>query len=256
MSSAALALHQFRYDQKVFWRNPASVFFTVAFPLVLLFLFELIFGDQTLGTRGGVKASDYYVPAVLALAVIAATLVGLTYRLVEARESGQLKRVRGTPLPTWIFMAGKIGNSLVVSLLMVVVVGALGRLVYGVDVPTSRLPALLAVVVVGAASFSSLGFALAALIPSEDAAPAITNAVTLPLYFISGIFIPESEIPDGVLHVADIFPLRHFFEAFYDVYAPGSDSGLAVGHLAVVVAWGAVGLLVAVRWFRWEPRKG
>ncbi len=255
MGNAALALHQFRFEQKVFWRNSASVFFTVAFPIVLLFLFELIFGDDTLDTRGGVDASDYYVPAILALAVIAASWVGLTYRLVEARESGQLKRVRGTPVPSWAFMAGKVGNSLVVSVIMVVVVGLIGRLVYGVHVPVARTGELLVVLAVGAASFSCLAFALAAAIPTEDAAPAVTNAVTLPLYFISGIFIPESEIPKGVLQFADLFPLRHFFEAFYSVYTPGG-AGLELGHLAVVGGWGLFGLLAGVRWFRWEPRKG
>lgn len=255
MSAPALALHQFRYEQKVFWRNPASIFFTVAFPILLLVLFELIFGNDTFSTRGGVKASDYYVPAILCLAVIAASWVGLTYRLVEARESGQLKRVRGTPVPTWAYMAGKIGNSLVVSVIMVVVVGGIGRILYGVHFPSSRALDLFVVVAVGAASFSALAFALAAFIPSEDAAPAITNAVTLPLYFISGIFIPESEIPDGVLQFADLFPLRPFFEAFYDVYTPGG-AGLELGHLAVVAAWGLFGLVAGVIWFRWEPRKG
>jgi ABC-2 type transport system permease protein len=255
VSGAGLALHQFRYEQKVFWRNSASIFFTVAFPIVLLVLFEGIFGDETLDTRGGVDASDYYVPAILALSVIAASLVGLSYRLVEARESGQLKRVRGTPVPVWAYMGGKIGNSLVVSVLMVLVVGAIGRLIYGVHFPASRIPELLLVLFVGAASFSCLAFALAAAIPTEDAAPAVTNAVTLPLYFISGIFIPESEIPNGLLHVADLFPLRHFFEAFYAVYASGSE-GLDWTDLAVVAGWGLFGLLAGARWFRWEPRKG
>src|SRR5262249_17478568 len=141
------------------------------------------------------------------------------------------------------------------SVLMVAVVGVIGKLVYGVDFPGSRLPELLVVLAIGAASFSCLAFALAAVIPTEDAAPAITNAVTLPLYFISGIFIPESELPSRVVSVADVFPLRHFFEAFYAVYASG-DTGLDWSHLAVVAGWGLFGLLVGVKWFRWEPRKG
>jgi ABC-2 type transport system permease protein len=255
MNSAALILHQFRFEQKVFWRNPASVFFTVAFPIILLVLFELIFADTHLETRGGVEAGAYYVPAILALSVIAASLVGLSYRLVEARESGQLKRVRGTPVPTWAFMAGKIGNSIVVAVLMVAAVAAIGQVVYGVEFPSSRIPELVLVLIVGAASFSCLAFALAAAIPTEDAAPAITNAVTLPLYFISGIFIPENEIPQGVLDFAGHFPLRHFFEAFYAVYVPGSG-GLDWTDLAVVGGWGLFGLVAGAMWFRWEPRKG
>jgi ABC-2 type transport system permease protein len=88
-----------------------------------------------------------------------------------------------------------------------------------------------------------------------DAAPAVTNAIALPLYFISGIFIPESEIPDGVLRFADVFPFRHFFEAFLAAFDPQTTgTGIELGNLAVLVAWGALGLLVAALWFRWTPR--
>lgn len=254
MSGVGLALHQFRYDQKVFWRNPAAIFFTVLFPLIFLFVFATFFGDQTIKELG-VKGSTYYVPSIIALSVIAATLVSLAFRLTEARESGLLKRVRGTPLPAASFVAGRVGNSLVVSGLMVVLVGAIGRVAYGVRVPTSQLPAILIAVAVGAVSFSCLGFALAAVIPNEDAAPAITNAVVFPLYFLSGIFVPENQIPAGVLQFADLFPIRHFFEALFAAYDPATTgSGIELGHLAVVGAWGLAGLLVALKWFRWQPR--
>ncbi len=89
---------------------------------------------------------------------------------------------------------------------------------------------MLVTLAVGAASFCCLGVALTAAIPSEDAAAPITNVAVLPLYFLSGVFIPESEIPDGVLKVADLFPIRHFFEAFFSAYYPtttgaGFESG-------------------------------
>jgi ABC-2 type transport system permease protein len=139
---------------------------------------------------------------------------------------------------------------------MVVLVTALGAVFFGVEVPTTTIPALVLTLVVGAISFSALGFALSAAIPSEDAAPAITNATVLPLYFISGVFIPESEIPDGVLQVADLFPIRHFFEAFFAAYDPTTTgAGFEWDNLAVVVAWGAAGLLLALRYFRWTPKR-
>ena len=108
---------------------------------------------------------------------------------------------------------------------------------------------------VGAVSFCSLGIALSAAIPSEQAAPPITNVMVLPLYFLSGVFIPESEIPEGVLNVADVFPIRHFFEAFLKAWDPATvGSGFAWGDLAFVAAWGAVGFALAIRFFRWTPR--
>jgi ABC-2 type transport system permease protein len=251
----ALVWHQFRYDQKAFWRDPASVFFTVMLPVIFLFIFATIFGNDTIDELGGVKVTTYYVPAIISLAVISATFVSPAMSLVEDRENGVLKRVRGTPLPSAVFIAGRVGNAIVVSLVMVVVVTILGRLVYGVEVPTETIPGVVVTLVVGAASFACLGFAMTAIIPSQDAAPAITNAIALPLYFISGIFIPENEIPDGVLSVADVFPVRHFFEAFFAAFDPATTGvGIEWGELAIVAAWGLAGLLLAIRFFRWAPR--
>jgi ABC-2 type transport system permease protein len=255
MSGARLAVHQFRYDQKVFWRNPASVFFTVMLPLIFLFIFATIFGNDEIEERG-VKTTTYYVPAIISLAVISATLQSLAINLTQDRERGLLKRVRGTPLPAPVFVAGRVGNSLVVSVLMVILVAVIGRLVYDVSIPESTIPAIAVTLAVGAFSFSCLGFALTAAIPSEDAAPAISNAVVLPLYFISGIFIPDSEIPEGVLQFADLFPIRHFFEAFFVAWDPNTTgAGFEFGDLAVVAAWGLGGLAVALLAFRWEPRR-
>jgi ABC-2 type transport system permease protein len=255
MSGVALALHQFRYDQKSFWRNPAAVFFTVAFPLMFLLIFELIFGDDTLEELGNLKTDIYYVPAILTLAIVSATMQSVAFRLTTERENGILKRGRGTPMPPWVFFAGRIGNALVISLLMLIIVPAIGRLLYGVSIPWDHIPAVLVTLVIGAASFCALGVALTAIIPTEDAAPAITNVVIFPLYFLSGVLIPETEIPNGVLNVSNIFPIRHFFEAFFASWNPAtSGAGFEWGDLAVVAGWGVLGLVLAIRFFRWTPR--
>jgi ABC-2 type transport system permease protein len=255
MSATALVLHQFRFDQKTFWRNPASVFFTVLLPVMFLLIFATIFGNDEIDELGGIKTTTYYVPAIITLGVISATMQSLAISLTVDRENGLLKRTRGTPLPTWVFIAGRVGNAMVVSVLSLVVVAAIGRVLFGVEIPWERLPAVLAALLVGAASFSCMGFALSAAIPSEDAAAPISNVALLPLYFLSGIFIPESEIPDGVLRFADLFPVRNFFEAFFTAWSPQAvGAGFEWGHLAIVAAWGVLGLVIAIRTFRWEPR--
>ena len=196
-------------------------------------------------------------PAILTLAIVSATMQSVAIQLTVDREGGILKRGRGTPLPSWVFFAGRVGNAIVISLLMLVVVPAIGSLVYGVEIPWEHLPAILVTLAVGAASFCCLGIALTAVIPSEDAAPAITTFAVLPLYFISGVFIPETEIPEGVLHFADLFPIRHFFEAFFAAWDPlTTGAGFEWGHLAIVAGWGLVGLVLAIRFFRWTPRGG
>ncbi len=252
----SLVLHQLRYDQKVFWRNPAAVFFTVAFPVILLLIFATVFGDQTIDVAGGVEITTYYVPAIITLAVVSATMQTLGMSLVIAREESRLKRVRATPLPPWVFIVGRVGNSIVVATLMLALVATLGKLLYGVPIPWAQAPELLVVLVVGAASFCCLGIALTAAIPSQDAAAPIVNALLLPLYFLSGVFIPDDELPSGVIDFANHFPIRPFFQAFFDAYVPGGSSTIAWDHLAVVVIWGVGGLLLAIRFFRWTPRGG
>jgi len=257
MNPVALVLHQFRFEQKVFWRSPAAVFFTVMFPVIFLLIFSSLFGSEPIEELGGIKTTVYYVPGIITLAVVSASLVSTAIRLTELRESGRLKRVRGTPLPPWAFVAGRFGNALTVSVLMVLLVGAIGRILYDVPIPTTTIPALLVTLIVGAFTFCTLGFALTALIPNEDAAPAVTNFVVLPLYFLSGVFIPQSEIPAGVLDFSSIFPIRHFFECFLTAYNPvTTGAGFEWGHLGILAAWGVVGLLLALRFFRWTPKTG
>jgi len=256
VSALALVAHQFRYDQKAFWRNPAAVFFTVMFPVVVFLILAVVFDGSTVKVDGGVEATTYYVPAIMSLAIISATMQTLAMTLVITREDGRLKRGRGTPMPAWVFIAGRIGNSIVVALLMMALLGLIGGVLYSVSFPWGQLPELLLTLAIGAAAFSCLGIALTAAIPSQDAAAAIVNALLLPLYFLSGIFIPEDELPGGVIDFANHFPVRPFFEAFFAVYVPGAGNGIAWHELGIVAIWGIAGLLLAIRFFRWAPREG
>jgi len=252
----SLALHEFRFAQKVFWRNPASVFFTALLPVIFLVIFATIFGNDQIEELDGVKVTTYYIPAIVTLAVISATMVNLAMNVTIAREQGLLKRGRGTPLPPWVFIVGRVGNAIVISAVMLVVVTLIGKLLYDAPIPWERIPAVLVTLVVGASAFCCLGLAMTVIIPTREAASAITNAITLPLYFISGIFIPENEIPDGVLSFANHFPVRDFFEAFFTAYSPKTvGSGFEWGDLLLVAIWGLAGFLIAIRYFHWTPRQ-
>ena len=191
----SLVLHQFRYDQKAFWRNPASVFFTVMFPVLFFVILAVIFGSETVHVRGGVSTTTYYVPAIMTLSIISATMQTLVMTLVIAREDGRLKRGRGTPMPPWVFIAGRIGNSIVVALMMLVLLAAIGGVLYGVAIPWDRLPAILVTLAVGAAAFCCLGIALTAAIPSQDAAAPIVNALLSPSTSSPASSSPKTSFP-------------------------------------------------------------
>lgn len=255
MSTASLTARQLRYDQKSFWRNPQYVFFTVIQPVIFLFIFVSVFGNKTTPVAGHlIKRSTYYVPAITTLAIMSATFFNLTISLSRLREQGILKRIRSTPLPPGVFLAGRIGTSITVSMLLVALLLAIGKLGYGVSLPTTTAAAGLVTLLISAAALSCLAFAVVSFVPSEDAAAPIANVIMLPLMFISGIFIPNSEIPAGMQDVADAFPVKHMFQALLRVFDPGvAGAGFAWGHLAVIAGWGCAGALVALWRFRWTP---
>jgi len=247
-------LVQLRCDLKVFVRNPAAIFFTAILPVIFLCLFVAIFGNERDESLGNIRVATLQVPAFIALAVVSASFVGLAIGLVSVREAGVLKRIRGTPAPPWIVFAGRVGTSIVMATVVSVVLLAIGAVAFGVTVPTSTLPGLLTALAVGAFAFSALGIAYTRAIRSEDAAPAMTNAVVLPLYFISGVFIPASQLPKGLRDVADVLPVKPFVDALTVAFDPRTTgAGIAGADLAVLAAWGVVGLIVAIRSFAWTP---
>ena len=256
MSALALALRQVRYENRAFWRNPTAAFFTFVFPLIFLVIFNLLFGNDELEFRGGTtNVSTFYVAGIAALSVVYTGYTGLAMSVSLARDQGLLKRTRGTPLPAWAFLFGRVVHMILTMILLVAIVIAAGALFYDVDVPTDTMPAFLVAVVVGAAAFSSLALATTAAIPNADASPAVVNAITLPLLFISDVFIPPGEAPDWLITIADLFPIKHLSLALQTAVNPfETGSGFELAHLAVMAAWGVAGLLVAVRFFSWEPR--
>jgi ABC-2 type transport system permease protein len=257
MTDAGRVLVQLRADLKVFVRSPAALFFTAILPVVFLTMFISIFGNARTGAEyGNVRISTLQVPAFIALAVVSASFVGLAMGLTSIREDGVLKRVRATPAAPWIVFAGRIGTALISTTVVTAILCAIGALLFGVTLPTQTLPGLIAALAVGAASFCALGIAFTALIPGEDAAPAMTNAVVLPLYFISGVFVPVSELPGTMQTIAGLLPVKPFVDALSVAFDPRTTgAGIAGGDLAVLAAWGLAGLLLAVRFFVWTPRR-
>ncbi|HEY7295489.1 MAG TPA: ABC transporter permease [Dehalococcoidia bacterium] len=257
-SFTALVLHQSRYDALAFVRNGQSTFFTLALPVIFLLLFASVFGSQTVLVAGGtLKQSVYYVPAIMALGVIAAAFVNLVITVTAARETGIYKRRRATPVPAGAVIAGRALIAVALALAIAVVLLGIGWPVFGANIPGHTAPALIVALVVGALAFCALGFALASLIANADSAQPLIQAIILPLYFISGVFIPAATIPGWLTTVANLFPVRHFAQALLAAYNPHtSGAGFAWNDLAIVALWGVVGLIVAVRRFRWLPQSG
>jgi ABC-2 type transport system permease protein len=256
MNALALTATQVRYVNKAFWRNPASAFFTFAFPLMFLVIFTSLLGNNSvqIGLRT-VNTSTYYVASMAAFAVITACYTNVATTITFQRDAGVLKRTNGTPLPAGSFLGARMVHALLVSVVLVGLTTAFGRAFYHADVPTGiTLLRFLVVLTVGAAAFCALGLAITAVIPNADASLAIVNATILPLLFLSGIFIPfGNDTPAWVEWIARIFPVKHFADGMQAGYLGTAFSWIDV---LVVAAWGLAGMLLAIRFFSWEPRTG
>lgn len=254
MRDLVLMFRQVGYERRSFFRNPAAAGFTFVFPVMFLVIFGVLYGDQTYnGPTGPIKAIQYQVAQILVFSVVGTTFVSLVTTLAIRRDTGELKRKRGTPVSPSVILGGVVGNGVLLSILMTVLVIALSVVLFGAEIQVARIPLLLFTLVVGALAFCALGATVAAFVPNGDAAPAFANLTIFPLYFLSGVFIPD--IPDTFKEIAGVLPLRPFLIALSKVFDPAASGVPDWGNLAVVGAWGLAASLLAVRYFRWSPRR-
>jgi ABC-2 type transport system permease protein len=254
--SVALVFHQARFDLRGFLRNRQSRFFTLVLPLLFLVIFVGVFGNDEVGPSG-VKASTYYVPGISALAIIAASFVNLVITITVLREEGILKRRRATPVPAWVLISGRTLMAIAVSLTSMAVLMLVGRFAYGVRLPTHTIPGVAVTAVVGSISFCVLAYAFSTAIANEDAAQPMVQAVMLPLYFISGVFIPAVNLPPWLRHVAQVFPVQHLANGLHHAYDPATTGiGIVWSDIGVLALWAAIGVAVGLHRFSWLPKAG
>ncbi|HWD76620.1 MAG TPA: ABC transporter permease [Solirubrobacteraceae bacterium] len=251
-----MVANQMRYDLLVAWRDPQSRVFTIALPVIFLFLLTSLFGNHTTQVNGiAIKNATYYVPGICTLGIVSSSFANPVATVVAQRETGALKRRRSTPVPAWVLIASRALTSVIIAVALVIVIVAIGRLVYGVHLPGATVPALALGVVIGAACFCCLAFAVASFIRGEDSAQPIIQAIVLPLYFISGVFVPTGHLSSTLRDIANVFPVSHLDNALFKAFDPATTgSGIAGGDLLILALWGIGGLLVALRWFSWSPR--
>lgn len=251
-STIGLVAGQFQYCNRSYWRTPIAAFFTLIFPTSFLVVISAIAGNAIIDDRSGVRVAQFLTPVFAVFGVCMASFVSLALGVAYSREAGVLKRLRTTPLPPWIHIAGRLLTAVFVSLVAVALVTGIGVIFYDVEIVWRTLPAVLLTLVVGIASFAALGLAVVSIAPTPGATQAFANGGLILLAFISDVFIVT--LPDWLDSVGWVFPLKHFVNAVADGFNPFiAGSGIYWDHLAVMAAWGVAGVLVALRFFRWEP---
>ena len=245
-----LLLHELRNQQRLFWRSRESAFFTFLLPIGFLVLLGSVYGDRTID---GVRGASYLLAGMLGYGIVSTAFAGLAINLVIRRESGVLKRVRGTPLPAAAYLAAAIASTLVVIAIQTVVQILIGR--YLIDASLPAAPGAFAVaLLLGAAAFAALGLAMTAAVRSGEGSSAVLTAVYLPMTFISGSFFSVDTMPGFLQAIADVLPLTYLLRFIRSAFIDGGGLGSSLTPIAVLAVWGAVGLVIALRTFRWEPR--
>lgn len=251
--SAGLLWRQIRYQNSMFWRTPVAAFFTIAFPVMFLVLFNVLFGDAEVN---GVAFAQFFTPAIATFAAVSATFTNLAIGTALSRDLGILKRFRGTPLPPSLYLAGRIGSGVWLATISVILMFALGWLLYDVQILWENVGVAVLAFVIGIATFSAMGLAVAGVVKNGDAVPAVAQAIILPMAFVSDIFIVSDNPPAWLDTIGDIFPMKHFANLLTDSFNPFL-TGPILGwhHVAAMVAWLSVSLVIAVRYFSWEPSR-
>jgi ABC-2 type transport system permease protein len=243
--------HELRTEQLIFWRNREAAFFTFFLPVIFFLIFGSIYGDDTID---GVRGAAFLEAGMVGYGVASTAFAGLAITLVVRREGGVLKRLRSTPLPPTTYVAAVLGSTLLTFLIEALVIVLIGRVLFSVHFPT-RPFSLAAALVIGAAAFAAMGLALTGLVRTAEGSSAVVNAVYLPMAIISGTFFSPDRYPQFLRAIADVLPLTYFTRLTRDVMVLHHHLWSDSGSLAVVLLWGAIGVVGAVRGFRWQPRE-
>jgi ABC-2 type transport system permease protein len=242
---------QIRYEQRAYWRNRIRAVFTFVFPLMFLVIFASLNQNSHLHSLGGIAFDEFFVPGILAYGVIATTYVNMAISTSILRDAGVLKRMQGTPLPLWAYIAARVASTVVIVLAMTALTLGLGAVAYGVDVRASTLPGLIVTLALGTAAFTTLGIGITRFIPNADAAPVVVNLTVLPLTFISSIWFPSAGMPRLLIDIAKIFPIRPLADGLEYAFNPHTvGAGFNGQDLQTLAIWTVVGIFLMLRFLR------
>jgi len=248
---AVLALGQVRYQLMLLLRSPLGFFLSIVFPLLLLICLKVITPARPVG---GLPYAQWLTPAMCAFCLLNACYVTVITSIVLAREEGVLKRLRGTPLPAWTYLAGRSGSALVTSVIACAVIIAIGVAFFGVSIVWHALGYFAAAACLGVVCFFLLGAAVATAVPKTETALPIAFGTMLPLAFISDVFFSVAHPPAWLHDLASAFPVAPIAQAMEDSFNPATQSWpMPASGLLVVLGWSAAAIVVIALAFRWEP---
>ena len=237
---------------KLFIREPMTVVFTLALPIIFLFVMGGVFGNTPEPSiYRGVGAMNYYMPSYYGLVMMAIGTVALPLHLAGYRERGILRRFRASSFSIWAVLGSQLLVSVIIAVLGSLLVTVLGFATYRPDTP-ENIPQLIAAFLLGVACFTAFGFFLGAVLPSTRAAQGIGLILFFVMMILGGAG-PPPEVMTGVMSVTgDLTPLRYVILTLQNAWLPGPGFDWHTSASLITAGITVVSALLAARFFRWE----
>ncbi|MEU6076131.1 ABC transporter permease [Micromonospora sp. NPDC047074] len=259
--AAALSLRQGRLEITQFLRSRESVVFTMGFPVIMILIFAAIFDDDI---APGVSYTQYFITGMIATGLMTVSFQNLGIWIPIERDRGVLKRYRGTPMPKWVWFAGKVLMVVVIGIAETVLLLAVSVALFGLELPGTATKWLTFgwVSVLGITACTLCGIAISSLARTARSGSAVVTPVALVLQFISGVFFVFTELPAWMQQVAAVFPLKWMCQGLRSVFLPDSFGAREPGGsfeldrvALVLVAWCVIGLVLCLTTFRWTTKR-
>lgn len=235
-------------ELKLQFREPVAVFFTLAFPVMLLVLFGAIFGNEANETLSGYGQIDLSIPGYIGMIIGTIGMLGIPVTLANYRDLGILRRLRATPVQSGTVLWSHVVTQVVIAFVGIVLLLVAGSAIYDLRAPDGSVM-IIPAIVMGAFSFFAIGFVLAGVMPTARTAQVVGMAIFYPMLFLSGAAMPRHIMPDLVQQISQLLPLTHVVILIEDLWLHGTWN---LTSLAVVMATFVLGLMVSRHTFRWE----
>ena len=237
-------------ETKLFLREPVGAFFTLVFPLMMLFLFGSIYGNKPSQYFNGYGTIDISVPAYTAMIIATTGLMGLIITITTYREKGVLRRLRTTPISPLVVLAAQVIVLFLMTLFGMILLIIAGKLVYNMRFEGNIL-SVLAGFVLSSLSFFAFGFILAGLMPTARTAQVVGMMLLYPMLFLSGAGFPRELLPESIKNISTFLPLTYVVNLLRGLWI-GEAWSQHLTEVIVLSAMLVLGVLISVKTFRWE----
>jgi ABC-2 type transport system permease protein len=237
-------------ELKMFFRDPTGAFFTMIFPLMLILVFGIVYGNEPTPDFGGYGFLDIFTPALTGMIVGISALTNLNTEMAKAREKGILRRLRATAVRPITILTAKITMIFSVTSLSMALMIIVARIAFGLQFNGNPIE-VIAAFVLSSFSFFAFGLVIASVMPNVRAAESFGFILLFLMLFLSGVFLPFEVVPDTVQQVAQIFPMTHVTTLMRGLWV-GQSMTNHLTEIAVLLGILVAGFLISAKIFRWE----